>query len=275
MQRTTRYGRTPRGFTLIELLVVIGVIALLIAILLPALGSARGTARQTKSLANLRTIGTTFAQYADQYTTYPFVKPGTGSADVPFPVPHDILFIQWYPRGTMIGTSDWFHLSHLWPAPVSAMAPWEENFEAWISPGYDNSLEIMRTRDMTQLDNPAANDVSYHYSNSFLAKPRLWTTSGAAPAGDEASKLFAGTAPHEVAFASDKVMLWDAHLAYMSRQPEVREGHFDAKTPMCFADGHADVKNPLDATPGTPNPLRFNDTTRLHNTPDGVKGRDY
>ncbi len=63
--------RTPAkahgAFTLIELLVVIAIIALLIGILLPSLGSARDSARSIQCLANLRTLGITIHQYADDH----------------------------------------------------------------------------------------------------------------------------------------------------------------------------------------------------------------
>ena len=52
------------GFTLIELLVVIVIIALLVAILLPVLFKAREKARQSACASNLKQIGLTLIQYA-------------------------------------------------------------------------------------------------------------------------------------------------------------------------------------------------------------------
>ena len=253
-----------RGFTLIEVLVVIAIVSLLIAITLPALGSARTTARQTLSLSNVRSIGQTFAMYADAHKTFPF--PGQVE-NVNVPGGGTVYSFEWFPRGTIVATSSLWQFGTLWPALVSNITPWEEAYSTWISPGRDKSLP---TLDDIFTDLEPHEVVSYEYSNSFLASHRNWQDNAA-----EDPRLLGPTRPDEVTYSSQKVMLWDRHLTYLTTQPEIVEGHYDANTPMVFADMHGAVENPLDAEEGAPNPNNQTDIRRLHNTPNGVRGRDY
>ncbi len=257
MQRT-------RGFTLIEVLVVIAVVSLLVAIILPALGSARTTARQTLSLSNVRSIGQTFAMYADTHRTYPF--PGQVE-DVDSPLPGDFYSYHWFPEGSIVATSEVWQVATLWPALISSITPWQDAYATWVSPGRDKALPTLDS-----LINGAEPHevVSYEYSNSFLASPRNWTDGAT-----ENRDLLGPIRPDEVTYSSQKVMLWDRHLTYLNDQPEIVEGHYDADTPMVFADMHGGVHNPLEASEGAPNPNNQTDIRRLHNTRNGVRGRDF
>jgi prepilin-type N-terminal cleavage/methylation domain-containing protein len=60
-----RRGLKRAAFTLIELLVVVAIIALLLSILLPSLSGAREQGKRAKCLSNLRSIGLSIHQYAN------------------------------------------------------------------------------------------------------------------------------------------------------------------------------------------------------------------
>ncbi len=55
-----------RGFSMAEVLVVIGVIALLLGLLFPALGAFRRSGLMTKSMSNMRQIGTWMGLYSSE-----------------------------------------------------------------------------------------------------------------------------------------------------------------------------------------------------------------
>ncbi|GJM18883.1 MAG: hypothetical protein DHS20C14_10960 [Phycisphaeraceae bacterium] len=250
------------GFSLVEILVTIAIIAVLIAIALPVLGAARARARAAKSLVNTRTIAQQFEMYTSQHETYPHTwrgaMPPASFDDVGYEVP-------WYPPGWVSASSHYWDLSLRWPGLVEASEEWPAHIETWVSPGRERVLPEPPTGTSHEIES----FVSYEYAHGFLGDPSLWTSRGVSE-----WRLARGIRPAEVSFPSGKVMIWDRHLGW-AKPPEKREGHLDAQTPMAFTDGHADTLNPLDAAEGVANPLNDGAARRLHNTPDGVRGRDY
>jgi prepilin-type N-terminal cleavage/methylation domain-containing protein len=275
----TRNNRT--GFTLIELLVVIGIIGVLIGILAPALRGARGAALQTVSLANVRSVGQVHAMYAHDHGRHPFRGLGEYPARMRELMPNfepqpGVALYFWYPRGVVIGTTGHFDQSWLWPSIALELESWPEHWETWVSPRKDRPLPTLEDFSLSD-DNPVEEQLSVRYSNAFVARPEFFDPArrGEDPARWDA--LLRPTRPSDVRFPASKVMLWDNDLAYLTGKPIERvEGQLDAPTPMAFADGHAAVKNPQDASEATDNPLASRgQTMKLADTKDGVAGRDY
>ncbi len=264
--------RRASAFTLVELLVTIGIIGVLVSIILPSLANARVAAKETQALANQRSVGQTFSGYSNDFKHWPYrsrgvVPDGDGDGAPMVPANPEVLFVNWWPQGVRIGITDHFGQEWLWPGIVSRVVPWPENFKTWVSPGMPTELP-----DAPDFGGSGgvADQISVRYSNAFVAKPALFKAGSTAD-----DRLLAATAPADVAFPSGKVMLWDAHLAYLRTRPSESGGHFDAMTPMCFADLHAERKNPTQATAGVGNPFRGGATHNLNTTPDGVRGKDY
>ena len=72
-------SRKTEGFTLIELLTVIAIIAILAAILIPTIAGVRESAKASKSVSNLRQIGSGFQLLINQSA------PGKGNRQGSFP----------------------------------------------------------------------------------------------------------------------------------------------------------------------------------------------
>jgi len=264
--------RTPRGFSLIELMVVIGIIALLIAIVLPALGGARSSAKQTQALSNIRSTQQLFEQYSSDNGQYPFRAAGDVPAGLDLPVEPDAVTYPWYPEGVVIATSNHFDIATMWPAVVAPLEDWPGIAETWVSPGRDFELPKLEDLMAGHEINPGEM-FSIVYSNSFVARPTLWMEDR----GDSVDRIaeLRPTRASEVRAPASKVMLWDRHLAYLSKEPERVGEHYQQRTPMAFADGHGDLKDPTEASEGVSNPLNGGDETTLHNTSEGVYGLDY
>ena len=253
MRAQTQESRhTGSAFTLIELLVTIGVMGILLAILLPVLAGANATARQTASLANLHTIGQVMEQYADRYEeAYPFGTSG-------------VLVCSGVDIG--ISYSDPWQIYIQWPIVAYEVAPWSEFRGSFLSPG--------AVRD----DDPDGGTgcgapTSYVYSMSFTASPRVWS-GDAQPDPDLIKPVHLG----DVRFPSTKALVWDGELPYLRRELKYVGRDLDENTPMLLADSHAALHVPAQASEPVPNPFPDaapNQSTRLHNTANGVQGRDY
>lgn len=259
-KRTTRSiarTRRRRAFTLTELLVSIGVIGALLAIVVTSLRSARGTALSTVSLNNLRDIGHTFRRYASAHRDeYPFPPRSAEQPGTYGPIYFD-------PPGSPNPSNYYYHtlwpyMEYIWPALMHDVAPWPERFASWLSPG----------KRLPDPDKPAWEQgvyTSYFYSNSFIAKPRVWSGDTSVTDAD-----IGPVRTSMVTHPANKVLAYDAERAYLL--PDVVAKH---PRPILFADGSASLRHDKEAHPPASNPLNNNSRRLYHDTANGVHGQDF
>lgn len=237
------------AFSLIELLVVIGIIAVLIGLAIPVVSSVRMRSFEMKSQSNLSQIGKTIELYTGEYRSYFF---GTSGPTRPSSVDNQgwVSFPIW---GLRVN----------WPLLVHAVAPWNENYEIWVSPkGDSDPLRDLIVGQGIESILP----VSYHYSNSFVATPRVWEDSNE-PIGDQEIRSIK---PSMVRYPSGKVIAFDAKRAYLRHEATLQDSR-----PVLLSDGSSRMVIDTDSTAPAENQLRFNYTPYwYHDTPSGIHGRD-
>jgi len=250
MDRTEK----TNGFTLIEVLVSIGVISILIGLLLPALGSARDRSRKLASAVNLRSIG----QIIDLYIQ---------SADELYPAPSPGEYYQ-SPHPEIRGTMPHWAISSRWHEFFAESYPWQEYKQVFLAPGAqrDTSSQPVMTSIFP----------SYQYSASFLGHPTIWTDRQISD--DQWPRLERSVKRTMVQFTSSKALMWDIEMPYI-RRPLLKDATYNLleNTPMLFADQHVANHIPADASQAVFNRATYaaHPIQKLHNTPNGVYGRDY
>lgn len=171
---------------------------------------------------------------------------------------------RFYPTTGGVGNPQfsypYWQVWHVWTGVVFDELPYGENVGVYVSP------TSSRLRDVG-IPWPT----SYAYSTSFVGDPGLWR-----PGAIAEQHLRRGTRLHEVHFPSSKALLWDAEVSWLPSPRVDAEDNLQEPTPVILADTSGSIRKPIEATPAVPNPfdhpLRL---ARLHNTSNGVHGRDY
>ncbi len=158
--------------------------------------------------------------------------------------------------------------SDLWSNLFFETHPWAEYEQMYLAPGAERDLS-MQPVIITTFS-------SYRYSASFLGQPKIWSEEDF-PA-TEWERLERGVRQSMVRYPSGKALMWDVEMPYI-RRPLERDSFFNLleKTPILFADQHVESHIPAEANPGVTNWATYAAHAHpfLHNTRDGVFGRDY
>jgi len=243
----------PGAFTLIETMVVISVVAVLIGLLAPALAAARAQASAGVSLSNLRGVGVTFELHLQAHRdAWPFRRTDEWMRTNPDT-----------PTRTFL-TDDPWALRYAWPTLMHEIAPWREHYQTWVNPGAGREAgEPWLSKNAGR--GAALAWPSYEYSNSFVARPSVWS-GGVAPAPEAGLNPTHG---FEVAHPSAKALAFDAHVEYWTgRSAPDRRG-------VLLVDGAAAIRPDAAARDPVTNALRAGPARLYHDTALGVLGRDF
>jgi len=248
------YNGSRLGATIVELLIVIGMVGVLFSLSFPALMRAKAVGGRTKSLINARSCAVLIERWTEDHGgAFPVARDFT-----PYPTQIDA------DGGLSFTTGARWMTRHWWWSVMGAHTPPRKHWQAMVSPGSNVSAESF-------------GGAHYSFSNSFVAAPELWTPSFNPNDEGMVERVRRDVRRHEVRSPSAKAMVWDAVMAYLHDAARPRGGAPMVRMPIAFADLHAEARRYADAAEAVPNPLNQRDwsATRLHNTPEGVEGRDY
>lgn len=238
---------------------MIGIVGVLIALSVPALRSTRNQAFNTVSLANLKSIHIAVESYADRYKgQYPVAQEGVN--------------YQNGCEGVRSGFLRWATI-YAWPAVIHEIVSWEDGRSIFLSPRAHRDSEVATSPTSPSCGWPT----SYYFSQSFLARPEVWTPDASSVPDADRKNWFRSVYQTDVRFPAGKVMFWDREMPYLNRNLKMNaEGNLEEPAPTLFADGHAAERIQAQATQAVSTTFLNTDcpVQRWHNTPDGVRGVD-
>lgn len=249
-KRVSEFG-SSRGFSLVELLVSIGVIGALLAIILPVLGSIRLEANESASLSNAKQHTAGIQSFADAHDDgFPFIEPGSSVKNS---------------AGGAIRSSELWTTTRWWPSLL-----WD-----WSSGGLPEWYLSPRA-DRPTGGGANAWPTSYVLTKTIAADPSVWEP-GPRLSEAEQRRFVRRTRVSEVTFASSKVLVFDAELAYRRGTVLQSVPHVELRTPMAFFDGHARIEFPKDGREPAVCRLDSPDAVAwvLLDTAGGIRGRDF
>ncbi|MBX3389790.1 MAG: type II secretion system protein [Phycisphaeraceae bacterium] len=232
------------GFTLIEMLVSIAIVAILLALVVPSLMPMRAAARDTKRLAQLRSHGTVFASYANDFRElFPAITEPKSTATV----------YRFQGRAFYV---PYFGACWAWNLALAPSYygdnPWDASF---TPPG----------------QKPQVFSQYYWYASSFLTDPKFWD-----PYERLGPSQWRSTRLNEVTFPQKKALITnEGEIGFLEGR-----GINKSERSAAFVDGHAAKTAPENMVTPYPNGLGdwFDCTSEKEvfglYTLYGVKGQD-